>query len=50
VVGGGAHSSLTRELRGLVFSCNCGSLVTTAKLLAARVFSVEDLGMLSKKN
>jgi hypothetical protein len=52
VVGGGAatRSALTRELRNLVFSCNCGSLVTTAKLLAARVFSVEDLGMLSKKD
>ena len=36
VVDGGAatHSSVAQELRGLVFSCNCGSLATTAKLLA----------------
>jgi hypothetical protein len=36
VVDGGAatHSSVAKELRGLGFSCNCGSLATTAKLLA----------------
>jgi hypothetical protein len=33
VVDGGAatHSSVAKELRGLGFSCNCGSLATTAK-------------------
>ena len=41
VVGGGAatRTALTNELRELVYSCNCGSLVTTTKLLAAKVFS-----------
>jgi hypothetical protein len=40
VVGVDTHSSVVKELRTLVFSCNCGSQATTAKLLAASVFSV----------
>jgi hypothetical protein len=54
VVDGGAatHSSVAKELRGFDFSCKCGSLATTAKLLAASVtvLMVEDLGIMLSKN